>query len=206
MGLSNYVFMTLYKAVCFRQWVDGRQDVPCPWYVEEEYYSANNHARRVRRSRAKPDPKQTDANADHQDTHLEGGEAATETEPSTDEEAKMKHIEPDADDRILKMLYKGNIEEANRKEAQTRKSHCVNHKHNVYRHTRCTSAAQEEQSALPAGVNIRLFISPSSFRPRHGLDWNHFYHVLYVVAFPDVFASFSMMFGLCKKSIYAIIR
>ena len=202
MGLSNYVFMTLYQAVCFRQWCSGLKDAPCPWYIAEEYYFANNHARRVRRSRATPDPKQTDANADHLDTQLEGGEAATETEPGSDDEAKMKHIDPDADDRIMKMLYKGNIEEANRKEAQTRKSHCVSHKHNVYRHTRCTSAAQEEQSALPAGVNIRLFISPSPFHPRHAPDRSHFYHVLYAVAFLPVFVSFSMMFCLRKKSIY----
>ena len=43
------------------------------------------------------------------------------------------------------------MEETNRKEAQQRRTHCVGHKHNVYRMTRCTSTAQEEQSALPAG-------------------------------------------------------
>ena len=65
----------------------------------------------------------------------------------------MAHADPDADDRILKLLYKGNLEEANRSDAQKGKSHCVSHKHNVYRNTRCTSTAQEEQSALPAGVS-----------------------------------------------------
>ena len=50
------------------------------------------------------------------------------------------------------MLYKGNLEEASRREEQTRKSHCVSHKHNVYRNTRCTSMWQEEQSALAGGV------------------------------------------------------
>ena len=77
---------------------------------------------------------------------------ATETETSTDDGAKMHHADPDADNRILKMLYKGNLEEANRKDAQKRKSHCVSHKHNVYCNTRCTSTAQEEHSVLPAGV------------------------------------------------------
>ena len=174
--------------MCFRQRNFGLKDAACPCYICEEYNAANRQTRRVRRSPNKVDPKQTDADAE-QDVEVGTG-IPTETEPSSGDEAKMEHIDPDADGRILKMLYKGNIEEANRKEAQTRKSHCVSHKHNVYRHTRCTSVAQEEQSALPAGVNIRLFIIPSPFRPRHGLDWNHF----------------SMMFGLCKKSIFAIIR
>ena len=44
------------------------------------------------------------------------------------------------------------MEETSRKEVQQRRTHCVGHKHNVYRMTRCTSTAQEEQSALPAGV------------------------------------------------------
>ena len=64
----------------------------------------------------------------------------------------MTHADPDADMHILKMLYKGNLEEASRREEQTRKSHCVSHKHNVYRNTRCTSMWQEEQSALAGGV------------------------------------------------------
>ena len=64
----------------------------------------------------------------------------------------MQHADPDANDHVLKMLYKGNLEEAKRQDAQKRKSHCVSHKHNVYRNTRCTSTSQEEQSALPAGV------------------------------------------------------
>ena len=51
----------------------------------------------------------------------------------------MTHADPDADMHILKMLYKGNLEEASRRAEQTRKSHCVSHKHNVYLNTRCTS-------------------------------------------------------------------
>ena len=53
---------------------------------------------------------------------------------------------------IRDRLYKGNLEEANRREEQKRKSHWVSHKHNVYRNTRCTSIWQEEQSALAGGV------------------------------------------------------
>ena len=116
--------------------------------------AANRHSRRLRRGRAKADPKETSAlEAGSLPEPEEAGEAATETESSTDGEVQMAHADPDADDRILKLLYKGNLEEANRSDAQKGKSHCVSHKHNVYRNTRCTSTAQEEQSALPAGVS-----------------------------------------------------
>ena len=124
--------------------------------------AANRHSRRLRRGRAKADPKETSALEAVSFPEPEGpGEAATETESSTDGEVQMAHADPDADDRILKLLYKGNLEEANRSDAQKGKSHCVSHKHNVYRNTRCTSTAQEEQSALPAGVST----SPTP-RPR----------------------------------------
>jgi len=44
------------------------------------------------------------------------------------------------------------MEEVNRRLEQERKAKVFNHKHSFYRNTRCASAAQEEQSALPAGV------------------------------------------------------
>ena len=46
----------------------------------------------------------------------------------------------------------GNIEEISRRDQQDKRAGIFNIKHNCYRHTRCTSTAQEEQSALPAGV------------------------------------------------------
>ncbi len=58
----------------------------------------------------------------------------------------------DQDTRVLNMLYKGNIAEVSRREETERKSRVVNSKHGFYKHTRVTSTAQEEQSALPAGV------------------------------------------------------
>jgi hypothetical protein len=120
-----------------------------PWYICEEYVAANRRARRTRRSNTGATEHAEDEGAPEAEG-LEGH--VTETESSTDDEVKIKNADPDADCRILKMLYKGNLEEANRQEAQKRKSHCVSHKHNVYRNTRCTSTAQEAQSALPAGV------------------------------------------------------
>ena len=105
----------------FRQWMD---DPACPWHIREGYVAANRCVRRARRSHAKAKPKEADPLLDGQNTsESEGaGEEATETETSSDEEAKMMHADPDADMRIFKMLYRGNLEEANRREEQTRKS------------------------------------------------------------------------------------
>ena len=138
----------------FRQWMNYPA---CPWYIREEYVAANRRVRRSRRSHATSKSEEVDPVLDGQNpSESEGaGGGATETETSSDEEAKMTHADPDADMHIFKMLYKGNLEEANRREEQTRKSHCVSHKHNVYRNTRCTSIAQEEQSALAGGLSIR---------------------------------------------------
>lgn len=50
------------------------------------------------------------------------------------------------------MLYKGNMEEVDRRTEQERWATVICQKHSIYTQTRCTSAAREEQSALPAGV------------------------------------------------------
>ena len=47
---------------------------------------------------------------------------------------------------------KGNLTEQSRSEQHQKKARVYNHKHSFYRKTRCTSVAQEECSALPAGV------------------------------------------------------
>jgi hypothetical protein len=135
----------------FRQWMDQPS---VPWYIREEYVTANRRTRRTRRIHAKTKPTEAEPPLDGENLSESEGEGGhpTETESSSDEEAKMTHVDPDADMHILKMLYKGNLEESSRREEQTRKSHCVSHKHNVYRNTRCTSIWQEEQSALPGGV------------------------------------------------------
>ena len=47
------------------------------------------------------------------------------------------------------------MEEVSRQEQQSKNARVFNRKHSCYRNTRCTSMAQEEQSALPAGaINI----------------------------------------------------
>ncbi len=73
----------------------------------------------------------------------------------TEEASSAEEGQDDAavrDTRVLKMLYKGNMAEVSRQEEQSRKARVYSRRHDFYRHTRCTSVAQEEQSALPAGV------------------------------------------------------
>ena len=75
----------------------------------------------------------------------------SETEHSSSADEKEDAL-ADADTHVLKMLYKGNMAEISREEQQSKKAQVFNRRHNCYRNTRCTSMAQEEQSALPAGV------------------------------------------------------
>jgi len=71
-----------------------------------------------------------------------------------DEEHAEKEEDPEVEEatRVLKLLYKGNVAEVNRREEQERKAKVYNRKHDFYRKTRCTNVAQEEQSAVPGGV------------------------------------------------------
>ena len=56
------------------------------------------------------------------------------------------------DTHVLKMLDRGNVEELSRRKEQNRKCGMFNRRHDYYRQTRCTTTAQEEHGALPAGV------------------------------------------------------
>ena len=162
----------------FRAWID---EADCPWYVRDDYLLHNNRRiRGVGQKSHRGQPKlermtrqayeekkkllieaqdyegardlkaayenqiRSDSDVDNADN-----EVGEEEEESTENEANP---EAEADTRILKLLYKGNMEEANRSEVQARKAKCFNHKHNYYRNTRCANVAQEEQSALPGGV------------------------------------------------------
>ena len=50
------------------------------------------------------------------------------------------------------MLYKGNLTEVPKQEQCKKKARVYNERHSFYKNTRCTNRAQEESSALPAGV------------------------------------------------------
>ena len=136
----------------FRIWVEQPD---CPWYLVDEYADANQKKRRLRKATKKDDTVGEEEQVAEGGGN-EGGEDrdATETEEDSDQNQTRRDL--DSNTHILKMLYKGNMEEANRKEEQQRKSKFISHKHNFYRHTRCANVDQEEQSAHPAGV-INVF-------------------------------------------------
>ena len=88
-----------------------------------------------------------------EDAWDEKSQSDKDDEEETEEESSQDEAKAESREAcVLKMLYKGNMEEVSRQEEQTKKAKVFNRKHSFYRHTRCTSVAQEEQSALPAGV------------------------------------------------------
>ena len=146
----------------FRTWLDAPD---CPWYVRDQYLAENSRklrgVRPARRGAAKGDLQECEAGVQTEvagDTSVEACEGDDEEGPAalvasdTEESSEEEPDEPEEDTRVLKMLYKGNMEEVNRRVEQQRRAKVISQKHSFYKQTRCTSTAQEEQSALPAGV------------------------------------------------------
>ena len=140
----------------FRTW---RSTSACPWFVNEQYLAENGRKARGGAGPVGARPKAS-GQADAED-EPEGG-AGSAVDEGDDERCSESEREsgPDVDadkektldTHVLKMLYKGNVEEISREEQQLQKAKVFNRRHDFYRNTRCTSVAQEEQSALPAGV------------------------------------------------------
>ena len=68
-------------------------------------------------------------------------ESETE-EPSDAEEGRAG----DNDLHVLRMLYRGNMEEVSRREEQCRHARVFNRKHTFYRHTRCTDTHRKSRA------------------------------------------------------------
>ena len=141
----------------FREWIDKST---CPWYVREQYLSENSRPLRPVSEKARPakpeepDPKDAAQNADEVSDGSE--DDAPDLVCSATEASSSEEEVPNNETQVLRMLYKGNVEEVSRFEEQARKAKVCNRRHGFYKNTRCTSTAQEEQSALPAGViNVR---------------------------------------------------
>ena len=147
----------------FHTWMKG---ATCPWYIVDEFLAANGlHNRagagpsRARPSSAGPNAA-TPANEATQEepiapcTDHEVPSTGGETEDGFQTEASSAADDDNAnrDTHVLKMLYKGNLTEVERKEQCTKRARVFNAKHSYYKNTRCTTLAQEESSALPAGV------------------------------------------------------
>ena len=137
--------------VFFRNWVENGES---PWYIEEEYLQEDNKPIRKpsqpRGAKVSPEAKDADAEvgACGDSGYSDEGDGGSETECSEEGQAE----EVDADTKVFKMLYRGDIAQVSRQEARLRKGGIFNNKHGFYKRTRCTSTAQEEYSALPAGV------------------------------------------------------
>ena len=95
------------------------------------------------------------AKEDACESEAEGADTEEEMEEEEEEE-ESSAAEEEADEntaRILKLLYKGNMDAVDQNAKQASKTKVFNcYRHNYYKGTRCTNTAQEEQSALPAGV------------------------------------------------------
>ena len=138
----------------FRAWIE---EPGCPWYIRQQYLAENaRHGSTTKDPVRKPrgggeEPQQEgdgdDARGANGDGEWDDGSQIAESSDEGTAETKL----PD-DIRVLKLLYQGNMAEVSRQEEQSRKAKVFSRKHDFYRHTRCTSVAQEEQSALPAGV------------------------------------------------------
>ena len=163
----------------FRAWINTST---CPWYVREEYLGENNRRLRgvgkgkqkrmsheeyqekidrllddadfdgaaqlktTYEKQVKEDP--CESEADGVDTEEEVEEEEEEEESSAAEEEADENTA-----RILKLLYKGKVEAVDQNAKQASKAKVFNcYRHTYYKNTRVTNTAQEEQSALPAGV------------------------------------------------------
>ena len=96
-------------------------------------------------------PKENHNADDGNDSPQEDAPEGSQTEHSSSADEKDTEL-ANADTHVLKMLYKGSMKDLPRAPIQNEKAKVNNSRHSYYRHTRCTSVAQEEQSALPAGV------------------------------------------------------
>ena len=134
----------------FEEWL--RQPA-CPWFVVEQYLAENGLARTAGAGAAKPKKA-------HVDTAVDPRGDADDSDPARDmaysetEVSSADDVDPEGsrETHVLKMLYEGNVAEVSRRDEQARKAKAYNQKHDYYRNTRCTNVAQEEHSALPAGV------------------------------------------------------
>ena len=174
---SDFAFGARWALMQYHSWTDRRHFLDmsdeevktyflswirlpsCPWYVVEQYLTENGSRRRGgagpagrRSAPAKTDAAEDDAGSANDGADEWDGEkelSVSETEESSDEDAAGWDGE---ETRVLTLLYKGNVAEVDRHAEQQRKAGPHNVRPDYYRHTRCTNVAQEESSALPAGV------------------------------------------------------
>lgn len=140
----------------FREWIDSNK---APWYIEDQYIKENK-----KRLRTVNDKRSRRGGLVASSAKAEGGDALVEDEDENDgfevgasgvtenSEDELEENTNHEDMHVLKMLYKGDVSQINRRQEQHRRGGLFSGRHTFYKNTRCTSVAQEEQSAFPAGV------------------------------------------------------
>jgi hypothetical protein len=139
----------------FRDWVETES---CPWYIREQYFTDNSKSLRAVAATGPESKKRPPADKASQLQGVEGEDAdwddgeweegASDTEESDFDEDPA----PQATKLLRQLRGAAKLEELDRSSEVQRKSTVVKAKHNCYKQTKVTSHAQEEQSALPAGV------------------------------------------------------
>ena len=144
-----------YVKQYFREWVETED---CPWYLRQQYFQDNERpVRGVTTATGQVGKKRPQATAQED----AGTEELDKDEEEGEEGAKYSDTEESESDeepaplttKLLRQLRGASkVEEVERSSEVKRKSTVVNTRHNFYKQTKVTSHAQEEQSALPAGV------------------------------------------------------
>ena len=144
-----------YVKKYFREWVDSPA---CPWYLRKQYCQDNDRpVRGVKAAAGHGGKQRPQATAEEGGATEELDRDEEEVEGCddysvTDESESVEEHAPETTKLLRQLRGAKKVEEVERWGEVERKSTIVQTRHNFYRQTKVTSHAQEEQSALPAGV------------------------------------------------------
>ena len=143
----------------FRDWVETKG---CPWYVRQQYIQDNDRpVRGVTTATGQADKNRPQARPQAKVQGGDGANEGDEDEEESGERARYSDTEesesneepaPQATKILRQLRGASKVEEVERWSEVERKATVLKMKHNFYKQTKITSLAQEEQSALPAGV------------------------------------------------------
>ena len=133
----------------FREWLDSPT---CPWYVVEDYLKANGMRARLGAGPFKPSKQQPEADPEDADVDKEAEEDGIAEDEHVEEQEEDEQPTGEDDLTVLRAMRDSYLQEISRNAEVERRCAAANIKHDYYRKTRCTSIAQEEQSATACGV------------------------------------------------------
>ena len=135
----------------FKEWILQKD---CPWYVVEDYFKENKSKTQLLRAKRR--------NANKRENNVDKGEEGSSEDNASEacddivlSSSGESNVDMGEDKNVLKCLYRGHVEEKNRRQEQQGKFSFKNPKHDYYLQTRCSAVALEEASAFPGGcLNI----------------------------------------------------